>query len=142
MSSSDAAATAVIPYDESVNEFKKYVAAWIELDNIISRMTQTLKEKRDLKQKVSKKIMGFMKINNVEDVNTKDMKLRYKVVTAKAPLSRKEIKERLMSQYKNDEAAGKKITDAVFEQKATVEKPTLRRLRIQRKVIDVEQPTA
>lgn len=135
-------ATAVIPYDESVNEFKKYVAAWIELDTIVTRLQQTLKEKRELKKKVSQKIIGFMSRNNVEDVNTRDIKLRYKVVNAKAPLSKKEIRERLMDQYKNDETVGKKIADAVFEQSSTVEKPTLRRLKLQRRAIDVEPPSA
>ena len=134
--------TAVIPYDESVQEFKKYVAAWIELDTIVTRLQQTLKEKRDLKKKVSQKIIGFMSRNNVEDVNTRDIKLRYKVINSKAPLSKKEIRERLMDQYKNDETAGKKIADKVFEQSSTVEKATLRRLKLQRRVIDVEPPSA
>lgn len=118
----------VATIDPSLQQFRHLVNAWVELDNLIRKLQSTLKEKRQLKEKVTSRIMDFMTRNNVEDVNTQQVKLRYKVVKAKSALTQKQIKERLMERLPD----AKEEVDAAFGERAIVERPTLRRLKVVR----------
>lgn len=118
----------IIPYDESLQQFKKYVTAWVELDNVIRKLQETMREKRKLKERVQEKITEFMSTYRVEDVNTKEVKLRYKVTKARTPLKRADVKQRAVDHYGSEKAD--EIMTTLFEQRDVVERPTLRRLRV------------
>ena len=110
----------------SLQQFRQYVTGWIELDNMIKKLQATLKEKRELKDKVSARIMEFMTRHDVEDVNMRDVKLRYKVVHSKTSLTQKQIKERLMEKMPD----AHQVVEEAFQERAVVERPTLRRLKV------------
>jgi hypothetical protein len=114
-------------YDEDLQNFKKLISAWVELDSIVQKLQETLKEKKKLKLRIQAKITEFMQKYQVEDVNTKDVKLRYKMIKTKVPLSRQQIKQRVVDNY-GDKAP--EIVEKIFENSNTVDKPTLRKLKI------------
>lgn len=117
----------VATYDPAIQQFKTYVNAWMELDDIIRKLTATLKEKRELKDKVSNRITDFMTRHSVEDVNLNQNKLRLKVVRTKAPLSQRDIKQRLMENLPEAQQAQ---VESAFSTRTFVERPSLRRIRV------------
>jgi Family of unknown function (DUF5760) len=125
-------AIVAVPDDAVVDDFKSDVRAWLAADNELKRLTASVKEKKRQKDALSEKIMGFMSKFNVEDLNTRDGRLRYKVTSVMAPLSQKMIKERLASVLRtklgDDDAAVHDVHEAVFGRER-VDKVSLRRLR-------------
>lgn len=68
---------------------------------------------------------------NIEDLNTKNGTLRYKVTQVKPKEKVQNIKEKLMNFFEHDRETGKKVLEAVFheEDKTKIEKVSLRRLK-------------
>jgi hypothetical protein len=114
-----------------LDEFKKQVKLWMELDNHIKAMMVSIKEKRNVQHALTEKITAFMNHYNIEDLNTREGKLRYKVVRVKPPLRKQGIKEKLSEYFGNDPNMKEKVLSAVFDdqQSLVVEKPSLRRLK-------------
>lgn len=118
--------TDIAVVNPGLQQFRQYVTGWIELDNMIKKLQSTLKEKRDLKEKVASRIMDFMTRHDVEDVNMRDVKLRYKVVQSKGSLTQREIKERLMAKIPESQS----LVEEAFHERTMVNRPTLRRLKM------------
>jgi hypothetical protein len=119
------------PGDGVLEEFKQQVKLWMELDNQVKAMQQSIKQKREVQKSMTEKILGFMRRYNIEDLNTKDGKLRYRVVRVKKPVRQSSIKQRLEDYFDSDITLQQKVVTAVFgdEQSLVVEKPSLRRLK-------------
>ena len=67
---------------------------------------------------------------NIEDLNTKQGKLRCKIVEVKAPLSQKVIKERLAETLTKDTPAEPEtLINNVFKRDGTIQRIVLRRLK-------------
>ncbi len=66
---------------------------------------------------------------NIEDLNTKDGRLRYRVTYVRSPLSHTAIKERISSYFASDAAAAQELQGAVFGNRERAEKTSLRRLK-------------
>lgn len=118
-----------VPDNESLTEFKQQVKQWLELDNSIKTLAAVLKEKKDKKNELTIKILEFMAKYNIEDLNTKEGKLRYKTAMTKAPLSQKIIKEKVIQLY-DPKRTCEEFAKLVFESRETIQKPTLRRVSI------------
>lgn len=119
--------TISVPNQNELDEFKNYVKMWIEVDNNVKQMLQVIKERKVIKQEISKKIIQFMSHYNIEDLNTKDGKLRYKVTTVKTPLSQNTIKTNLLNNYQVGIPV-EELTDKVF-QRDIVSKGVLKRFK-------------
>ena len=119
------------PDNADLEEFKHQVKLWIEIDNQIKKLAQITKEKRSVQRVLSDKILTFMSRYNIEDLNTKDGKLRYKVTQVKPREKKQDVKQKLMNYFEHDKEAGKKVIEAVFQEEAQpkVEKVSLRRLK-------------
>ena len=105
---------------------------WLELDNQIKKMNAIVKEKRTVQKALAEKILGFMMRYNIEDLNTKDGKLRYKVTRVKPAVKVKDIKQNIQSYFSADNELCNKVLAAAFPQhpqNIVVEKPSLRRLK-------------
>lgn len=115
-----------------LEDFKHDVRAWIELDNSIRRLQASIKERRAAKKHLSDRILGFMGRNNIEDLDTKDCRLRYKVSYVRSPLSMAAIKDRVTAYFSGDPSKERErqFTGAVFGNRERVEKQSLRRLPI------------
>lgn len=120
------------PDNMALEEFKQQVKVWIEIDNQVKKMNQIVKEKKAIQKHLTEKILAFMQRYSIEDLNTKDGKLRYKVSYTKPVVRKaKEIKDKLLNYFEHDKETGKKVVDAVFEpeEQTKVEKVSLRRLK-------------
>jgi hypothetical protein len=115
-----------------LEEFKHQVKMWIELDNQIKKMMAIVKDKKLVHKELTERILSFMVRYNIEDLNTKDGKLRYKVTRVKPGVKVKEIKQNIQNYFSADEELCTKVMKAVFptsEVANVVEKPSLRRLK-------------
>lgn len=119
-----------IPDSTSLQEFKAQVRAWIETDNVIKKLQQAMKDKIKVKKELTQKILNFMSKYNIEDLNTKDGKLRYKVAYVRAPLSQKTIKQKMLEYY-DPHKSGDELSKMIFDTREKIPKPTLRRVQIQ-----------
>ncbi len=119
------------PDNMSLEEFKHQVKMWMELDNQIKKMNEILKEKKAVQKILTEKVLSFMARYNIEDLNTKDGKLRYKVTQVKPTVKQTAIKKKLQDFFDYDKALAEKVMKAVFDDTAQpkVEKPSLRRLK-------------
>lgn len=123
----------VVPYDQkesiTMEDFKNYVKKWFDSDNYIKRAQQIIKEKRKEKNQLSEVIMKFMCKYNIEDLNTKEGRIRCKNVYVKAPVN-KDVVKQCISDYVPDEEKKQEIIHKIYDSREKVEKTTLRRLRI------------
>jgi hypothetical protein len=119
-----------IPDNDDLQNFKAQVRQWIDVDNVIKKLQQAAREKSKVKKELTGKILEFMARYNIEDLNTKDGKIRYKISYTKVPLSQKQIKEKMIEYY-DTQTSSDELTKKIFESREKVPKPTLRRVHIQ-----------
>lgn len=112
-----------------LEEFKKEVQDWMQLDNDMKRLEAALKLRRTKKKDLNLKILDFMDRFNIEDLNTKHGVIRYKKTYVKEPLSQKKIKEKLQEIFKDDKENSDKV-EKIFTNRGKVEKNSLRRINI------------
>lgn len=118
-----------LPDNAVLEEFKQQVRMWIELDNQVQKLQQAIKERKQVKNQLTEKILRFMGRYNIEDLNTKEGKLRYRATPVKTTVSKTEIKRRLVEHYGKVNDIDE-LTELVFKSQETDEKKaTLRRLR-------------
>ena len=113
-----------VPSVEDLEDFKNCVKVWMELDANVKKMQILIKERNLVKKEVTKKILAFMSRFNIEDLNTKEGKLRYKVTQVKAPLSQKQIKSKIVEL---PGLTGNELAEKVFERQV-IPKHSLKRV--------------
>lgn len=124
------------PQDTELDQFKQQVRTWMDLDSQIQKLQSALKERRQMKKELTTRILEFMSRYNIEDLNTREGKLRYSVVQVKPSLSQKMVRERLTEVYPTVRSAHD-LVKHVFEETPRVERPTLRRVRV-RNALDIQ----
>lgn len=114
----------------SLEEFKNYVKKWFELDNYVKRAQDVIKMKKAERNALSNVIMKFMSKYNIEDLNTKEGRIRCKATYVKSPVNKEVIKQRITDYFANDETKKEEILQKIYDERERVEKTTLRRLKI------------
>jgi DNA polymerase III delta prime subunit len=112
-----------------LQEFRKKVNDWMELDNQIKRLEAAASKRRKKKGTLQDDIRQFMAQYNLEDLNTKAGIIRYKKVLVKEGLSQKKIREQLHSIFKDDPATLERV-DKIFTDRAKIETERLQRLKL------------
>jgi hypothetical protein len=99
---------------------------YMELDNSLKELTTLVRERRKFKNALSDKILNFMARFNIDDLNTKDGRLKYKMSNVRTPLPTNLIKKRVEEVLVNEVPREKcdKITAIVFS-RDTSTKPSL-----------------
>ena len=124
----------VVLYDHAENisleEFKNYVKKWLEMDNFVKRAKEAIREKKKIQDKLTQVITKFMCKYNIEDLNTKEGRIRCKTLVVKAPVSQKVIKQKMTDYFKDNDYEKDNFFRKVYEEREKVEKVSLRRLRI------------
>lgn len=116
--------------DEAILEqFKTNVKQWMELDKEIKRLQAAIKVRKTRQRSLNEKILEFMNVHNIEDLNTKEGILRYKCKTVTRSLPHKEVRSKLFEKFSNDPNTLDAIKQ-VFEEKKLKEISNLRRLRL------------
>ena len=117
-----------VPSPQELEDFKTCVRAWLEMDANIKKLQALVKERGVMKRELSTKIVAFMSRYNIEDLNTKEGKLRYKVTQVKAPLSQTQIKAKIETMYQPGMPISE-LTEKIFEARETRDKHSLRRFK-------------
>lgn len=124
--------------DIDIDTFKNYVKLWIELDATIKKTQEQLKERKQHKKVITDKILRFMAMHDLSDLNTRTCHLRYRITYTKPAVSVKEIKTKLLTYFEQRDSAGlgEQVVATVFENDhQRVERPTLRKVRISRNTL-------
>lgn len=125
----------LIPYDGnpeniSLAEFKNYVKKWLEYDNFIKKARDVIKEKRKHRDELTQVITKYMCKYNIEDLNTKEGRIRCKTAVVKAPVSQKLVRQRITDYFKESPHQCDEVLHKIYEEREQVEKVSLRRLKI------------
>ena len=110
--------------------FRCDVRTWIELDNSIRLLQESLRERKDAKRKLTNRIVTFMANHNIIDLATRFGRLRFQVEYVRAPLSHKAIRSRISDFYSSraEPDAAQELSGAVFGNRQRCERVALRRL--------------
>lgn len=124
--------TQLVPIEQNISleEFREYVRKWLELDNGIKKAQEAIRERKKIRDKLSYVISAFMCKYNIEDLNTKEGRIRCKVSTVKAPVSQKLVKQKITDYFSHDESRSQDILNKIYEERPCTEKVSLRRLKI------------
>lgn len=118
------------PDNIGLDEFKMLVKKWFEYDNFIKKAKELIAEKKKSRDKLSELISKFMCKNELEDINTKDGRIRCKTTTVKSPINQKVIKEKISDYFKGNENQKNDILHKIYDEREKTEKVSLRRLKI------------
>lgn len=117
------------PTQEQLEEFKKTVAAWFQLDDEEKELRRKAAERKMLKGRLTTGILNFMQRFDIEDLKTRDGNLRmFKREVKKLP-SKSVQMERIQSFFNEDTTRMEEFKKTVFESER-VETCGIRRLKI------------
>jgi hypothetical protein len=117
------------PDNITLEEFKHHVKLWLELDNSIKKLSAAVRERKSAQKLLTQKITAFMNTYNIEDLNTKEGKLRYKIQKVKAPVKKTDVKQKVMDYFGNDKETGERVLSLIYGGNQEVEKVCLKRLK-------------
>jgi hypothetical protein len=118
-----------MPDDEALKDFKNDVRTWLELDNTIRRLQAALRERRAAKTVLHDRMTRFMNEYSIEDLNTRDGRLRYHVTYVRAPLSQQVIRDRINAFFQTNTKISDALQGAVFGARERHEHHSIRRLK-------------
>ena len=110
----------------SLEDFKNFVKKWLEIDSYIKKAQDIVKEKKKQRNKLAEVITKFMNKYNIEDLNTKEGRIRCKTTYVKTPMSQKEMKEKITTLVPEKKA----IFEQLCDDRPKTQKVGLRRLKI------------
>jgi seryl-tRNA synthetase len=116
-----------IPTDEELDQFKNYVKNFIDIDNDVKKLKGAIRERNSVKKEISSFIVAFMGKFNIEDLNTKQGKIRYQITHVKRPLTEKTIKTRLLENH-TPNISPEDLSSSIFDTRQTVPRHVLKRM--------------
>lgn len=116
--------------DISLAEFKNILKKWLEYDNFIKNAKMVIKEKTFAQNKLTTIITSYMAKYDIEDINTSEGKIKFKKSVVKSSVSQKKIKETINEYFKDNEPVRNNILTKIYENRSSIEKVSLRRLKI------------
>ena len=91
--------------NKKIEKLKEMVEKWIKYNNNIKKLQKAIKDQNKLKNEIYPKIKEYMETNNIQDLTTKDGKIKYEVSNRKAPLNKKNIQKQLVKYFQNENDA-------------------------------------
>jgi len=116
------------PTQGELDDFKNLVNLWLEHDLAIEKLQVAIRERNKAKVALMPRILTFMSRYNIEDLNTKQGVLRYKVTQVKVPISQAEIKSRIAENIAKGVRSADEFNQNVFDNRQVVEKHSLKRV--------------
>lgn len=118
---------------EEMEEFKYQVRNWIKLDTEIKDISAKMrmldgerKRRKKVQDELSKRIMAFMRNNEIDELNSREGIIKSKTTMVKTSLTQKALQQRIMQAFGSDGQAAQKVRD-IFENRERVEKHRLTR---------------
>lgn len=111
------------------DEFKDTVRLFVASDRQISQLSAQLKQLRADNVSRREAICKFMGDRDIEDLHTRDMRLKLKTAQVKPPLKKAELHERVATFLGGEDKAAD-FFEKVYNDRESVEKTSLRRLKV------------
>lgn len=118
---------------EDMEEFKYQVRNWIKLDTEIKDISAKMrmldgerKRRKKVQDELSKRIMAFMRNNEIDELNSREGIIKSKTTMVKTSLTQKALQQRILHAFGSDGQAEQKVKD-IFENRERVEKHRLTR---------------
>jgi len=118
---------------EEMEEFKYQVRNWIKLDAEIKDISAKMrmldgerKRRRKVQDELSKRIMAFMRNNEIDELNSREGIIKSKTTMVKTSLTQKALQQRIIQAFGTDGQVEQKVKD-IFENRERVEKHRLTR---------------
>jgi hypothetical protein len=118
--------------NEDFIEFKENVKNWLLLDDDISTLQKAIKDRRTQKNIITPKIIDFMNKYEINDLNTKNGKIKCSKSFQTKPLNKDYLISKL-GDYFRDFNKGEKVTQFLFTDRPKEEKLKLKRVNINTK---------
>lgn len=119
--------TGLITLDDiTLEDFKNYVKKWLEVDAYLKKAMELVKEKKKQRNKLAELITRFMCKYNIEDLNTKEGRIRCKTSYIREPVTQKVIKAKMTELLPER----KDIVTKIYEERPKHERLSLKRLKI------------
>ena len=115
--------------NEETLKFKNSIKNYLTLDQEIANLESKLKEKKNKRKNCEINVLTFMSNHKIKDLNAGNSKLKYSVTKTKKALSKDAINKTLLKYYKNEEKAIE-ITNLLYNNRETVEKIQLKKLKL------------
>ena len=116
--------------DESdMDKFKEDVKKWIDIDDKILSLSHDLRIIKKQRLELNSKIVNFMRNYNIEDLNTNNGKLEYRVKHSKKGLTAKKIHENLILYFKTDKDQAETIYKYLKDNRIDLDKEILKRIK-------------
>jgi hypothetical protein len=109
--------------------FKEDVKKWIDIDDKVLALSKEILALKKQRLEFNTKIVDFMRNYKIEDLNTNNGKLEYRVKHAKKGLSSKIIHENLLSYFKTDKEQAETIYKYLLANRIDIDKETLKRIK-------------
>jgi len=114
-------------------EFKHQVRAWIRMDSEVKDISAKMrlldgerKQRKRVQEELSKRIMAYMRNNEIDELNSRDGIIKSKTTYVKTSLSQKALIERLMAEFSLVNNVDDRLHE-VFYNREKIEKSRLTR---------------
>lgn len=126
---SAAAAPPPEPAAGGLAQFKGRVREFVAADTRAKELAAELRAVRKGLAEARDEVCAFMADNAIEDLHTREMRLKLHTADVKAPLRKGELDERVRAFFAGDDAAADDFMERVFRRRELVSKTSLRRLK-------------
>jgi hypothetical protein len=111
-----------------LDAFKADVRTWIEVDTSIRKLSEALRERREAKRALTRRVLAFMAEHNIEDLTTRSGRLRAQVTYVRTPISQQVIRSRIDHLYSSDADAASHLTQLLLGNRERLERTSLKRV--------------
>lgn len=106
--------------------FKRRIKEWLELDDDCRKLREAVNSRNKRKKELEPLITEFMNTNQLDNINTKNGKLKCNTKNYKKPLNQKNLSTTL-TKFFNDLNKAQAAADFLINNREVVEKTTLSR---------------
>jgi len=115
--------------ENDMDKFKEDVKKWIDIDDKISALSRDMLLFKKQRLDLNSKIVNFMRNYSIEDLNTNNGKLEYRVKHSKKGLSGKKLHENLLQYFKTDKEQAETIYKYLQDNRIDMDKEILKRVK-------------
>ncbi len=118
------------PTVSEFSEFKADLKEWIEVDGVLKELNKQATALRKRKAALAERITEYMRRFDIEDVNTRECRVRYTVRQARPPVNNSSIRQKLYEKFSENDVD--EVFDAIANDSSrpVVMRPTLRRINV------------
>jgi hypothetical protein len=116
------------PTPEQLEMFKRHLKEWIAADVALKDLQKRALPIRKHKNELSETITEFMRKFNIEDINTRECRIRCTVKRTRPPVKNNDIKRKLCEHFDEDNV--NTVFESLAQSAPIKQRPMLRRITI------------